>query len=124
MEKFCRMNGLRFDPLHFFENAHRVIIRFAPKHAGTDHHHIVHVLMVSCQFRAASLIKLLSPDQVGRDAAVLLHKLIVPGKFPAVFEKAGDQRDLEGVDRFAEAIVLGKAGYFVVSIFADGCIIV
>ncbi|MNI58658.1 hypothetical protein D3C73_1137770 [compost metagenome] len=49
MEEFRRMNGLRMNPLHFFQDTHRVGVRIPPQVAGANHHVIVRIFMFFCK---------------------------------------------------------------------------
>ena len=124
VEVLSRMDGLGLQPLHLLKNAHRIVISLAPEHAGTDDHMIIHILEGFGHGPALVFELLLALQQIRNDLCILVHELIILRELAGVLHEAGDQGDHIGVDRFAQAVILGKAEQLVVGIFADRRVVI
>ena len=118
------MDGLCLDPLHLLQDAHRIIICFAPEHSGSDHHVIVCILVLGSHLRTFVFHLLLRLEKIRRDRSVLVHKFIIAVKFTGILFKSGQQRDHVCIDRLAQAVVLRKAEELVICILAGRRVVI
>ena len=117
MEILCRMDGFCLNPLHFFQDAHCIVVGFPPHHAGADYHMVIRILMPGCHCGASVLILLLGLNQIRHHCLVLAQELIIILKFPCIFLKTAQKDDHVGIDGFTQTVILCKACKLIIRIF-------